>query len=69
MEMAKGFRELIDKYTEKGREDGEKEGRKEGALGLAASLVLDGVLSTADAATRAGVDVAELEAAEAKLEA
>ena len=44
---------------EKIRNDGRAEGRKEGQLDLLLSLVKDGVLSTVDAAARAGISSEE----------
>lgn len=84
MEMAKGFKELIDEYTEKGVKKGRKEGvkkgrkegvkkgvkkgRKEGRREVLAELVREGILSAEDAAAFADVNVAEFELANATTE-
>ena len=51
--------ELREEGREEGRKEGRAEGRKEGQLDLLLSLVKDGVLSTVDAAARAGISSEE----------
>ena len=61
VKLCKGLEDWANESREEGRTEGRAEGRTEGRAEALASLVIDGVISKEEAASRAGMSLEEFE--------